>query len=125
MMYKIPKNEEVVEAIFRVLRKHKEVRSQALFHELVLKELKRKSPYYTASSERVKKIAALNKVRIFVEKMKCSKEAKSCFICGDELKTLKIKNLLGEEVSTGKRCGGCGFKMDRTHLLPRRYTFYI
>lgn len=124
-MYKIPKNEEVVETIFRVLGKHKEIRSQALFHELILKELKRKSPYYTASSERIKKIAALNKVKIFVEKRKSLKEAKSCFICGDELKTLKIKNLLGEEISSGKRCENCGFKMERTHLIPSRYTFYI
>ncbi len=37
-MYKIPKDEEVVDAIRRVLKKNKEVKSQALFHELVLKE---------------------------------------------------------------------------------------
>lgn len=124
-MYKIPKDEEVVEAIRRVLKKNREVTSQALFHELVLKELKRKSPYYTASSERVKRTAALEGVKIFVEKMKSSKEAKVCFVCGGELETQKVKNLLGEETSTGKRCKVCGFKMDREHLSPRRYIFYL
>ncbi len=124
-MYKIPKDEEVVEAIRRVLKKSREVKSQALFHDLVLKELKMKSPYYTASSERVKKTAALNGVKIFVEKRKSSKEAKSCFVCGGELKNLRIKNLLGEEVLAGKKCTVCGFKMERGHLIPSRYSFYI
>ncbi len=123
-MYKIPKNEEVVEAIRRVLKKHNEVKSQALFHELVLKELKGKSPYYTASSERVKRTAALEGVKIFVEKRRSSKEAKSCFVCGAELETLCTKNLLGEEVPAGKRCRVCGFRMDKGHLSPSRYTFY-
>jgi hypothetical protein len=123
-MYKIPKNEEIAEAIRRVLKKNKEVNSQALFHELVLKELKRESPYYTASSERIRKTAALGGVRIFVEKRKSSKEAKTCFVCGGELQTLKVKNLLGEEASAGKKCKVCGFRMDKSQLVPRRYTFY-
>ncbi len=124
-MYKIPKNEEIADAIRRVLKRNKEVNSQVLFHKLVLKELKRKSPYYTASSERIKKTAALEGVKIFVEKRKSPKEAKTCFICGGALETLKTKNLLGEEVSTGKKCKVCGFKMDRENLVPRRYTFYV
>jgi len=124
-MYKIPKNEEVVEAIHRVLKKNREVTSQALFHHLVLKELKKKSPYYTASTDRIKKTAALGGVKIFVEKRKSQKEAKRCFVCGGALETLKTKNLLGEEVSTGKGCKACGFKMDKGHLIPRRYTFYL
>ena len=45
-MYKIPKDEEIAEAIHSVLAKHKEVKSQSLFCEFVLKELKLKSPYY-------------------------------------------------------------------------------
>lgn len=124
-MYKIPKDEEVVEAIYRVLKKHREIKSQSLFHELVLKELKKKSPYYKASPERIKKAAALGGVKIFIEKRKSSKEAKICFVCGGELETLRVKNLLGEEVSAGKKCNVCGFKMDKSNLAPRRYIFYI
>ncbi|MEE9474101.1 MAG: hypothetical protein V3V36_00350 [Candidatus Hydrothermarchaeaceae archaeon] len=124
-MYKIPKNEEIADAIRRVLKRNKEVNSQVLFHKLVLKELKRKSPYYTASSERIKKTAALEGVKIFVEKRKSSKEAKTCFICGGALETLRVKNLLGEEASAGKKCKVCGFRMDRGNLVPRRYTFYV
>jgi hypothetical protein len=124
-MYKIPKDEEVAEAIRSVLGKHNEVKSQSLFHELVLKELKKKSPYYTASSERIKKVAAREGVKIFIEKRKSQKEAKFCFVCGGELVTLKVKNLLGEEVPTGKLCKVCGFKMDKSQLAPRRYIFYF
>jgi hypothetical protein len=123
-MYKIPKDEEIAGAIRSVLAKHKEVKSQSLFHRFVLKELKLKSPYYRVSSDRVKRVAAQVGVKIFIEKRRSQKEARSCFVCGGELKTLKVKNLLGEEVSAGKKCRVCGFKMDRGHLAPRRYIFY-
>lgn len=123
-MYKIPKDEEILQAIFRVLDKNKEVRSQALFHRLVLEELKRKSPYYTASSERIKRTAALKGVKIFVEKRKSEKEAKSCFVCGSPLKTVRVKSLTGEDALAGKKCNACGFRMDKGNLIPSRYTFY-
>ena len=103
-MYKIPKDEEIAEAIRSVLAKRKEVNSQSLFHGFVLKELKLKSPYYRVSSDRVKRVAAQVGVKIFIEKRKSQKEAKSCFVCGGELFTLKVKNLLGEEVPSGKKC---------------------
>jgi hypothetical protein len=123
-MYKIPKDEEIAGAIRRVLAKHKEVRSQSLFHEFVLGELKGISPYYVASSDRIKRVASQAGVKIFIDKRKSQKEAKSCFVCGGELETLKVKNLMGAEVSAGKKCKVCGFKMDKGHLAPRRYIFY-
>ncbi len=123
-MYKIPTDEEIAEAIDKVFEKNKEVASQSLFHDLVLKELKKKSPYYAASQDRVRKVAALGKVKIFVEKNKSSKEMKSCFICGGKLVTLFAKNLLGEKASAGKKCDACGFQTDKTHIIPRRYIFY-
>lgn len=123
-MYKIPKDEEIAGAIRRVLAKHKEVRSQSLFREFVLKELKRESPYYKASSDRIKRVASKAGVKIFIDKRKSHKEAKACFVCGGELKTLKVKDLLGKDVPAGKKCKVCGFAMDRGHLAPRRYIFY-
>ncbi|MBU2559292.1 hypothetical protein KKA03_00175 [archaeon] len=123
-MYKIPKDAEIADAIRRVLAKHKEVRSQSLFHEFVLGELKGISPYYKASSDRIKRVASKEGVKIFIDKRKSQKEAKFCFVCGGELETLKVKNLLGSEVSAGKKCKVCGFAMDRGHLAPRRYIFY-
>lgn len=123
-MYKIPKDEEIGDAIRSVLVKHKEVKSQSLFHKFVLKELKLKSPYYVASSFRIKHVAAKVGVKIFIEKRKSQKEAKSCFVCGGELFTLKVKNLMGTETSAGKKCRVCGFKMNKSHLAPRRYIFY-
>ena len=123
-MYKIPKDEEIAEAIHSVLAKHKEVKSQSLFCEFVLGELKKESPYYRVSSDRVKRVASLEGVKIFIEKRKSQKEAKSCFVCGGELFTLKVKNLMGTEVPSGKKCRVCGFKMNKSHLAPRRYIFY-
>lgn len=123
-MYKIPSDEEIASAIKRVLSKHKEVRSQSLFHDFVLGELKVKSPYYRVSSDRVKRVASKEGVKIIVDKRKSRIDAKSCFVCGGELATMKTKNLEGVEVAAGKICKTCGFKMDRGNLYPKRYIFY-
>ena len=123
-MYKIPNDEEIARAIKKVLSKHKEVRSQALFHDFVLRELRIKSPYYRVSSERIRRIASEIGVKIIVDKRKSHIDAKTCFVCGGVLATMKTKNLEGVEVPAGKRCKTCDFKMDRANLYPKRYIFY-
>lgn len=108
-----------------VLDRNREVGSQSLFHRLVLEELKKESPYYVVSPERLRRISAkLAGVKIFVEKRRSEREAKRCFLCGGELEVMMAQDILGDETAVGKRCKTCGFKMDKKNLLPRRYIFY-
>ena len=91
----------------------------------MIKELKKISPYYTLSTERLKKMSTqIEEVSIFVEKRRSNKEARNCFICGGELEMFKVKDLLGGETSIGVRCKSCGFKIDKKHLAPSKYIFY-
>jgi hypothetical protein len=124
-MYKIPKDEEVKKAILKVLEKNREIESQKLFLDMVLKELRKISPYYVVSKERLKKMSTkIDGVNIFIEKRRSSRAARKCFICGGELETFKVRDLLGGETSIGSKCKSCGFKMDKKYLAPRKYIFY-
>jgi DNA-directed RNA polymerase subunit RPC12/RpoP len=125
-MYRIPGKDEVERALREVLGDYREVASQALLHSLVLEKLRKENQFFKISPERVRKIAAgLREVRIFVEKRRSSREAERCFICGGEMAWIKSRSLLGSTTRAGKRCPKCGFRIDRPHLEPRRYVFYL
>lgn len=125
-MYKIPRKDEVGEAVLEVLRDYKEVASQAILHSLVLDKLRKENQFFKISPGRVRKVAAdLEGVKIFVEKRKSSREAKKCFICGEKMVWVEGRSLLGESTKTGKKCLRCGFRIDRPSLEPRRYIFYL
>jgi|Deesub1362A_J573_1020465.scaffolds.fasta_scaffold00166_31 uncharacterized protein with PIN domain len=124
-MYKIPKEKDVQGAIRVVLEKNKEIDSQKLFLDMILRKLRKDNPHYKLSVERLKRISSqMPDVKIFVEKRRSNKEAKKCFICGGELEKLKVKGLLGEETLVGSKCKRCDFKMDKRYLAPKRYIFY-
>ena len=123
-MYRIPGEDAVKDAVQKVLRRHTEVRSQALFQVLVLRELRGSDGHYSLSGERLRRIVAdMPGAKILVEKMRGRREAKRCYVCGGRLQPTKTKNLLGEDVMHGKRCKRCGFSIDRENMLPRKYVF--
>lgn len=125
-MYKIPGKDEVGTAVLEVLEDYREVKSQAMLHSLVLKKLKKENQFFKISPERVRKIAAeQEEVKIFVEKCKSPREAKKCFICGEEMIWVKGRSLLGGATRTGKKCPRCGFRIDRPTVKPKRYVFYL
>jgi len=103
-MYKIPSDQEMKEALVRVLKKYREISSQKLLKKLVLEELRMTDIYYVVSEARIRKIASkTGKIKISMLKKKGKKKANKCYICGGELETIKVKNLLGNEVPLGKR----------------------
>jgi len=123
-MYRIPADGVVEEAVSRVLGERKEVHSQALFSELVLRELRAADERYVISGERLRRIVAgMKGTKILVEKMRSRREAKSCYVCGGELLPVKTRNLLGGKSVLGKRCERCGFSIERENSVPRRYIF--
>ncbi len=125
-MYRVPGEEVVKEAVSKVLQERKEVRSQVLFHELVLRELREIDERYAISGERLRRIVVgMQGAKILVEKMRSKREAKRCYVCGGELLPTKTKNLLGDEVLLGKRCKRCGFHTERENFVPRRYVFHM
>ncbi|MFQ5975299.1 MAG: hypothetical protein ACE5J5_03160 [Candidatus Hydrothermarchaeales archaeon] len=124
-MYKIPEEKEIINAILKVLDKHKEINSQGTFLKLVLKELKKRDKEYVVSSDRAKRIAAgLKEVGVHVDKKRSRREAKKCFVCGGELGHIMARDLQGNETKIGKRCKVCGFELDKDKLSPQRYIFY-
>jgi DNA-directed RNA polymerase subunit RPC12/RpoP len=125
-MYKIPEKAEVGKAVLEVLEDYREVASQAMLHSLVLERLRKENQFFKISPVRVRKIAVeLDGVKLFVEKRKSPREAKKCFICGEEMMWVRGRSLMGGSTRTGKKCPRCGFRIDKPELEPRKYVFYM
>jgi hypothetical protein len=116
----------VLRAAREVLKRRGEVDSLAEMHSLVLDRLRKESAEYRLSKARLLKVLALSPgVRIKVEKRKTKRNPRLCHLCGSEMDDLYGRDLFGNRVKLGKRCGRCGYRIERGNLEPRRYMFYI
>ncbi len=123
-MYRIPKDASIIKTIREVLDGHKEVGSQEEFWRMVEAMVRKADSSYRVSPSRLRRLAAvMGDVVIRVVKMRTSKRAKSCYVCGGEMRQVKMKDLFGKESVGGRRCTRCGFELERDDLAPRRYIF--
>ena len=60
MTYSIPSDEKVIDAIFYVMYRHPQVRSQREMVELVSNELNRSGGNYRISGQRIRRLAIKN-----------------------------------------------------------------
>ncbi len=124
--YRLPERGRILSAAREVLKRHGEVSSLSEMHFLVLNRLKKENPKYRLSKSRLLKLIALShRIGVKVEKRRTDREPEHCPLCGGELKDLPGINLFGERIKLGKKCSGCGYRIERPNLEPRRYRFYL
>jgi len=126
MAYRMPSDTEVIEAIRDALRRHGVISSQKKMTELTLKELRRHDPDYTVSEQRVRRLAIQNDlatIEIYGRDTAEKTRAGACPVCG--AKTSKIRNLTvyGGTVTTGYKCGVCGYWTGLRQRVPTLYVF--
>jgi len=123
---KIPSKEMVADTIKKILYSRKIVESQEELASLVENELKKINKDYVVGATRVKRIAleipeievkAKTKRAIGLQKIE------KCPICGVEVKEIKVKNLLGNDIVIGYKCIKCGYESDLEAFLPMKYIF--
>ena len=89
MTYKIPKADVLAEAIQGALREQSMVISQTLLTKLVVSQLKRIDPQYTASEERIRRITVVRKLaKLVIETREADERSKKvrCPVCGSKTK---------------------------------------
>jgi len=126
--YKVPSDEEVVEAIQKAMTGSHIVRSQTELRALVQTELKVKDPAYSITNERLRRIA-LEKVGLAIEMQSRELEdgpaLSKCPVCKSPLKATKNVTIYGGTVTLGFKCTKCPFWTGVKRRVPTRYTFYI
>ncbi len=126
--YKVPTDDDVVEAIQKAMTGSHIVRSQTELRALVQSELKAKDPAFSITNERLRRIA-LDKVGLQIEMQ--SRELEDgpalarCPVCKSPLKATKNDTIYGGTVTLGFKCTKCPYWTGIKRRVPTRYTFYL
>ena len=127
--YRIPSKDLVEDAVMNVLNEAYTIRSQTLFHRLVLTRLKNMDgENYRLSAERLRRIAAgLDDIDLIIhcregERMN---RRKICPVCGTRMENIQNSTLYGWKVNTGKTCPTCSYWTGTRRRIPIRYVFTI
>jgi len=126
MSYKLPAEEEVVEAVRRTLTRHAVINSQRRLTELVRKELKSIDPDYSVTEERVRKLAlgsGICKVDIIARDSDERTASNACPVCQKKMKRIRNLTVYGGSVNLGYRCSRCGYWTGLKVRRPTRYVF--
>ena len=127
MGVKIPNSELVKRIIYYSMKKHGIVHTQDELAEIVKNELKKLNKKFTITPHRVRKIALqIENMEIMVKTKKSKKsKPKKCPVCGNKLKPIHAKNLLGKKITIGFRCKFCGYHADEKFFAPMKYEFKL
>ncbi|MCK5548701.1 MAG: hypothetical protein KAI64_06775 [Thermoplasmata archaeon] len=132
-MYKIPSDEQVVEALTEVFKKRRVVGSQAALKKLVDKELRILSR--TEKGEKVDCKVSQPRLRLLAIKngvagieIHCRESVRRtsltrCPVCAFKLRRVKNLTVFGGTVTIGYRCKKCGYWTGIKQRVPTRYVF--
>jgi hypothetical protein len=126
MPYRIPSVKVLSQSISEVIKSERNVVSQRRFGEMVVKNLKKKDVEYSASEERIRRMAIfrnLARIHIHYRETKEQSQNGKCPVCGSETKEIHNQTLFGEEVKLGFKCSRCPFWTGPNRRVPVRYTF--
>lgn len=125
-MYRIPKDERLIDAIFTVMYRNHQIRSQSELARLVRKELEKDEEDYRVSDERVRMLAirrGLAAVHIDLHDTDDAQLPEICPVCRSAMNPVRNMTIYGESVEMGRRCVTCPYSVGTRRRIPGRYTF--
>jgi len=127
MKLMIPKEGLVKKIIYQILRRYGIIHTQEELSEIVKSELKKINKKFTITPNRVRKIAIqIKDVEITVKTKKSKKpNPVKCPVCGNKLKIIYGKNLVGKKIPIGFQCSICQYRCDEKFFSPMKYEFKL
>ena len=128
MSYHIPSDEQIENALKKVLTKFRTVHSQTKLKTLVTKELITKEKEFGVSGSRLRDIAINSnfvKLEIHSREGDPKKVMAKCPVCNSSLKRVKNLTIWGGEVTIEFRCTHCGYWTGKKKRIPTRYVFHL
>jgi len=127
MSYRIPHFEVLAEVIREVLRGRPTVSSQRKLTELVLRKLKEIDADYTASEERIRRVAidsGVAKIEIHCREGEERSRQSRCPVCCSKMRRIRNETIFGGTVTLGYKCTRCPYWTGLKRRIPVRYVFY-
>ena len=125
--HKIPKDEDVLTAIQRIILRHGIINSQKQLKVLVQEELKGLDTLYHVSAPRVRGLALKSKFILCEIKYRVwpdhKTELKQCPVCNSSVHKIRNKTLDNKIITIGFKCSSCPYNTDFPIKIPARYIF--
>jgi hypothetical protein len=131
-MYKIPSEEQVIDALKEVFRKRRTVTSQRALKRLVDKELRAmldeggKRSNYKVGETRLRALvrrSAVAELEIHCRETVRKTSLGKCPVCKSKLKRVKNLTVYGGTVTLGYHCKTCGYWTGLKQRVPTKYVF--
>lgn len=126
MSYSIPSDERLAEAIFIVMYRNQQVRSQSEMAELVLREINKDGSNYRVSGERIRRLAVnrgLSQLSIDYNDAESRSLPEACPVCRNPLIRISNTTLDGGETEILRKCQVCTYSVGTRMRIPGKYTF--
>ena len=127
MVYHIPSDKKVEQALKKIFKKYFTVTSQRKLKELVEKELRQKKNQFHVSERRLRSIvldSGLVRIEIHSREGDPHKVLTRCPVCNESLKRVKNLTIYGGEVTIEFRCSKCGYWTGKKKRIPTLYVFH-
>jgi len=126
MSYRIPDEDRLSDAIFSVMYRNQQIRSQLEFTRLVRKELEKDGEEYKVSEERARMTAIKRDLAIITIDYHESGDSdmpEACPVCRNPMTSVMNKTLDGECRELRRKCTVCPYTVGSKRRIPGRYTF--
>ena len=123
--YRIPKDEQILEAIEKVFGKRRVVDSQGRLKQLVEKELGNKEKY-GVGEVRLRHLTIdipWLEMEIHYRQSPERRAPYKCPVCKSTLKKVRNLTVFGGTVTLGFKCETCGYSSGLKRRIPIRYVF--
>jgi prepilin signal peptidase PulO-like enzyme (type II secretory pathway) len=123
--YRIPKDEQILEALERVFEKRRVVNSQRGLKQLVEKELDSKKKY-GVGEVRIRHLTIgipWLEMEIHYRESAEKRAPYKCPVCKSKLKKVRNLTVFGGTVTLGFKCETCGYSSGLKRRIPIRYVF--
>jgi hypothetical protein len=127
MEYHIPSDEQVVDALRKVMAKYPTVNSQHRLKNLVEKELRSKKQQYSVGESRLRQLSlqsGVARIQIYSREGDPDKLLHRCPVCGSPLERVKNLTLYGGEVTLEYKCSSCSYWTGKKKKIPTLYVFH-
>jgi len=127
MEYHVPRDEQLLEALQKVLEKYPTVSSQHRLKLLVEKELRSKKHQYLVSEQRLRILtlrSGIARIEIHSREGDPEKLLHRCPVCCSPLDRVKNQTLYGGEVTLEFKCTSCGYWTGKKKKIPTLYVFH-
>ena len=126
MSYRIPDEDRLSDAIFSVMYRNQQVRSQSEFTRLVRKELEKDGEEYRVSEERARMTAIkrnLAAIAIDYHELEDSDMPDECPVCRNPMTSVMNMTLDGMSKELRRKCTICPYTVGSKRRVPGRYIF--